>query len=59
MTWTLWLLLLLPNGDLGLVEQAKYTTEQQCHRAEAYVIAAPIPESMRLVATACKLTIDV
>jgi len=59
MTWTLYLLLVLPSGDWGYMEHSKHTTAASCFMAEQFVVSVPPPESMRLVATVCKERIDV
>lgn len=60
MTWTLYLLVfLVPSGEWGMVKHNTYTQEHECKRAEAIAWQIPQPESMPLVGSVCKESIDV
>jgi hypothetical protein len=58
MTWTLYLLLVLPTGEYGVTAYKEFTQKGNCQRAAASITANPPPEVQRIVAV-CKEKINV
>jgi hypothetical protein len=58
MTWTLYLLLVLPTGEYGATAYKEFTQKGDCERAAASITASPPPEVKRIIAV-CKEKINV
>lgn len=58
MTWTLYLLLVLPTGEYGVTAYKEFTQKVSCERAAASISANPPPSVKRIIAV-CKEKIDV
>ena len=58
MTWTLWLLLILPDGSFGTMKVKTFTNPATCEKAGAIIAANP-PPSIKGIVAVCKETIDV
>lgn len=58
MTWTLYLLLVLPTGEYGVTTYKEFTQQGNCEEAAAVISANPPPGVARIIAV-CKELIDV